>query len=131
MRAIRLLACAGYWGLLTVLLLIPDPAAAIGLDGGAIFPWGDVGVHFTAFTILAVLVHSSQWPEGIRWPVCAVLLAYGITTESLQWFVPTRMVQPLDYMENILGIAAGTVIYWPAHRLIQKRRVAKMTVVES
>ena len=116
MRAIRLLICAGYWGLLTVFLLAPNPTAVVGLRRFPTFPWGDIGIHFTAFTILTLLVHGSRWPKGIGWPFLAVLVAYGITTESLQWFVPSRAVELLDYTENILGVAAGTGIYWRAHR---------------
>jgi VanZ family protein len=121
MRTIRLLICAGYWGLLTVLLLVPNPAAVVGLRKVPVFPWGDIGIHFTAFTILTLLVHGSRWPRGIGWPFLAVLVAYGITTESLQWFVPSRAVELLDYTENILGVAAGTGIYWLGHRLIRRR----------
>lgn len=131
MRTIGLLICAGYWVLLTVLLLVPDPTGAVGLDRAVVFPWGDFGIHFTAFTILTLLVHGSRWPKGIGCPILAVLLAYGITTESLQWFVPSRVVQPLDYTENILGIVAGTGMYWLAHRLTEQRRAAKKPVVES
>jgi VanZ like family len=130
MRTIRLLICAGYWGLLSVLLLAPDPAAVVGLRRVPTFPWGDIGIHFTAFTILTLLVYGARWPKGIGWLFLAVLLAYGITTESLQWFVPSRAVELLDYTENILGIAAGTGIYWLAHRLIQQRRAAPTPVAE-
>jgi hypothetical protein len=130
MRTIRLLICAGYWGLLTVLLLAPNPAAVVGLRRVPVFPWGDIGIHFTAFTIVTLLVYGVRWPKGIGWPVSAVLLAYGITTESLQWFVPSRAVELLDYTENILGVAAGTGIYWLAHRLIQQRRAAPAPVAE-
>ena len=121
MRKIRLLICAGYWGLLTVFLLAPNPIAVVGLRKVPVFPWGDIGIHFTAFTILTLLVHGSRWPKRTGWPFLAVLLAYGITTESLQWFVPSRAVELLDYTENILGVTAGTGIYWLTHRLIQRR----------
>ncbi|MCY2994376.1 MAG: VanZ family protein [Planctomycetota bacterium] len=112
MRTIRLLICGGYGALLTVLLLAPNPAAVVGLRRVPVFPWGDIGIHFTAFTILTLLVYVAQWPKGIGWAASAVLVAYGITTESLQWFVPSRAVELLDYTENILGVAAGTGIYW-------------------
>lgn len=121
MRAIRLLIGAGYWGLLTVLLLAPNPAAVVGLRRVPVFPWGDIGIHFTAFTILTLLVHGLRWPKRIGWPVLVVLLAYGVATESLQWFVPPRTVELLDFTENILGVAAGTGIYWLTHRLIRRR----------
>jgi VanZ family protein len=37
---------------------------------------------------------------------------YGITTESLQYFVPHRTARVMDAIENILGIAAGAGIYY-------------------
>ena len=126
MRKTRLLICAGYWGLLTVFLLVPDPAAVVGLHRVPFFPWGDIGIHFTAFTILALLVHGFRRPKGIGWPVVAVLLAYGIGIESFQWFVASRTVQLLDYAENIFGIAAGTGICWLAHRLADREAVDRM-----
>lgn len=112
MQAIRLLICAGYWGLLTVLQLVPAPAKAIGLPQGAGFLGIDVGIHFTAFTILTLLVLGARWPDGISWPVLAVLLLYGLTVETLQALVPSRTVELRDYLENVLGVAAGTGLYW-------------------
>jgi VanZ family protein len=122
MRAIRLLICAGYWGLLTVLLLTPNPARTIGLPKATALPGIDIGIHFAAFTILALLVHVARWPKKtIGWPGLAVLLLYGIVTESLQWFVPSRTVEWLDYGENLLGVGVGTGLCWIAHRLLQVR----------
>lgn len=124
MRAIRLLICAGYWGLLTVLLLTPNPATTIGLPKAAVFRGIDIGIHFAAFTILALLVHGARWPKGIGWPVPAVLLLYGMATESLQWFVPSRTVELLDYVENMVGVAVGTAFYGLAHRWLRVRLAA-------
>jgi len=130
MRAIRLLICAGYWGLLTVFLLAPNPTAVVGLRRFPTFRCALIGLLVTAFTILTLLVHISRWPKGIGWPFLAVLLAYGITTEFLQWFVPSRAVELLDCTENILGVAVGTEISWLAHRLIERRRAAPTPVAD-
>jgi len=46
-------------------------------------------------------------------------MVYGITTESLQLFVPHRTARVMDAIENILGITAGSGIYWLAQRLTQ------------
>jgi VanZ family protein len=45
------------------------------------------------------------------------LLAYALATETLQWWVPPRTVQWSDYLENVLGIAAG----WCLYRIAQWR----------
>ncbi len=119
MRTVRLLFCVAYAVLLTMLLLVPQPAEFLRLRKVPRFPWGDIGIHLTAFTILTLLVHGLRWPTRTRWPIVAALLAYGLVVESLQVFVPPRSVELLDYLENTLGVAVGTGIYWLARRLIR------------
>ena len=125
MRTLRLMVCLGYCVFLTVLLLVPDPAAVVGLSKRPVFPWGEIGTHFTAFTILALLAHGSQFPRSPRWLLVVLLCAYGITTESLQAFVPHRSVELLDYTENILGVLTGSGLYWLVVQWMrQKRRLS-------
>ncbi len=126
MPRLRLLICAGYWGLLTVLLLTGDPAGAIGLDEGPNFPGGDVSAHFLAFAILALLVHASRWPRSVTPSPLALLLLYAVAVESLQWFSPPRTVELKDYANNLLGVAAGTGLYWFVTRRswLPRRRLA-------
>jgi VanZ family protein len=121
MRAFRPLlglAFLAYAVLLTVLLLTPNPAAVVGLQRIPTFPWGDIGIHFTAFTVLSVLLHAARWPRRPGWALVLLLVAYGVTTESLQAFVPHRSVEFLDYTENILGVVAGSSFYWLAWRIL-------------
>ncbi len=89
MRTVLVLLCLAYWSFLTVLLLVPDPAGLVGLQSVPLFPWGKFGIHLIAFTILSTLVHASRWPKRPWWPLIAFLVVYGITTETLQLFVPT------------------------------------------
>lgn len=98
-------AFAAYLLALTVLLLVPDPLALLGisrLPG----PESGRGVHFCAFLILGFLASSAELPAG-RGRVAIVLVIYALTTESLQTFVRSRHVELLDYTENLLGVAAG------------------------
>jgi VanZ family protein len=44
---------------------------------------------------------------------------YGITTETLQLFVPHRTAQVIDGIENLVGIALGSGIYWLFWRLMR------------
>ncbi|MGA2033650.1 MAG: VanZ family protein [Thermoguttaceae bacterium] len=119
MRIAAQLSCLCYWLLLTVLLLVPNPAALVGMRAVPTFPWGKFGVHLIAFIILAVLVHGTRWPKRLWWPLFAFLVVYGITTESLQLFVPHRTARVMDGIENILGIALGSGIYWLLQRSIR------------
>ena len=115
MRLFRL-ACAVYLAVLTVLLLVPDPAALLGIDQTP-GPSGGRGVHVLLFTLLAFLVCASRWPVRRRLLV-GLLVTYAVATEALQWFIPLRSVELPDLLENLLGLAVGTAIWWIA----QKRR---------
>ncbi len=119
MRIVVLLACICYWICLTVLLLVPNPAAMAGLHAAPIFPWGKFGVHLIAFTNLGFLANATRWPKRPCWQMIVFLVLYGIVTESLQLFVPHRSARVMDGMENILGIALGSGIYWLLLRLMQ------------
>jgi hypothetical protein len=111
MRIVILLTFVCYWLFLTVLLLVPNPAALVGLQEVPIFPWGKFGIHLMFFTVLGFLANSTRWPKGLWWPMIVFLMVYGITTETLQLFVPHRTAQVIDAIENILGIATGSAIY--------------------
>jgi hypothetical protein len=111
--------CVAYLALLTALLLTPNPAAVVGLKRIPQLPWGDGGIHFCFFTGLAILVHAMRWPKRIHWLAIALLLVYGAGAETLQAFVPPRAVELKDYLENFMGVAAGTGIYWTLQRVWQ------------
>jgi hypothetical protein len=119
MRVIVLLACITYWLLLTVLLLVPNPAELVGLRAVPIFPWGKFGVHLIAFIGLGFLTNATRWPKRLCWPLIVFLVVYGISTESLQLLVPHRTARVMDGIEDILGIAIGSGIYALVLRLMQ------------
>jgi len=103
---IRLLGIC-YWVLLTVLLLVPDPLAMLGirrLPGN-----GGVGVHFTAFAGLALLVAASRLPRR-RW-ILGLLLTYAVGVEAAQALVPSRTVEFRDLLENLAGLASGIGVW--------------------
>ena len=126
MRLAILIAFIAYWLLLTVLLLVPNPAGLVGLSKVPIFPWGKFGIHLGFFTVLGLLANATRWPKLPWWPLTVFLVVYGITTETLQLFVPHRTAQVIDAIENILGIAVGSAIYWLVLRLMQPNRAAKL-----
>ena len=128
MRIVIQLACFCYWIFLTVLLLVPNPAALVGLREVPIFPWGKFGIHLMFFAVLSFLVHATRWPKRPWWPLIALLVVYGITTETLQLFVPHRTARVMDAIENILGIALGVGIYWLVRQLCLKSNLAAGSV---
>lgn len=117
MLIVRRLSCIVYWGLLTVLLLAPNPLAVFGITRlpDAISP-PDRGVHFSVFCLLTVLVLASRWPVRTRF-ILIVLVVYAFASELLQYFFPPRTVDPIDLTENLLGIAVGAGFYWGVHKL--------------
>lgn len=120
MRYAMPLACLCYWLFLSVLLLVPNPAGLVGLSAVPIFPWGKFGVHLIAFTILGFLANATRWPKRLSWPMIFFVMGYAVMTEVLQLFVPHRTSRVMDGIENILGIAAGSVIFWLLLRLMQR-----------
>ncbi|MGO9115130.1 MAG: VanZ family protein [Thermoguttaceae bacterium] len=106
------LACVAYSSFLTVLLLAPDPARVVGLSKRPEFPWGSFGVHWIALAILSFLVLGSVSPERLSWLPVVGLIVYGTAGELLQYFVPSRHVQWLDWMQNMLGVGTGLLAYW-------------------
>ena len=133
-RIVTRFACYGYWLLLTVLLLVPNPAALLGIKAVPIFPWGKFGIHLGFFTVLGLLVNTTRWPKRPWWPLFVLLVIYGVTTETLQLFVPHRTARVMDAIENILGIALGTGIYWIVVRLMRPvcavEHIAEVDVTE-
>jgi hypothetical protein len=117
---ISVILCAPYWIFLTILLLVPNPAAAVGMKEAPIFPWGKFGIHLSFFTILGVLANSARWPKRLSWSLIAFMAIYAIATETLQLFVPHRTAQVIDGIEDLFGIALGSVIYWLVWRLCRK-----------
>jgi len=108
-------AWVAYWLLLTVLLLAPDPLAVLGITRVPGSP-GRRMEHLLVFALLALLACASR--PRLSWATLAALLVgYAVLTETLQAFVPTRTVELLDYLENLLGLAAGGGLW----RLIRSR----------
>jgi VanZ family protein len=100
--------CLGYAALLTVLLLTPDPAGLLGWERVGPEP-PDRGTHTTLFALLAVLFLASRFALSAR-KTAAILVVYALAVESLQYFAPPRTVELLDYAENLLGLACGTLV---------------------
>lgn len=109
MSVVRL-ACVVYWLVLTVLLVSPDPWSMVGIDQSVAPPGGRM-LHFAFFTGLALLIAASRWPvrPGL---LVGLALAFALATEALQALFPQRKVDLLDVTENLLGLGAGTAIWW-------------------
>jgi hypothetical protein len=113
-------AWAVYATVLTVFLLVPDPAELVGLSRVP-GPASGRGIHFLAFAVLAGLTHAARLP--IRaFPLAFLLVFYACSVETLQAFVPRRTVELPDYIENIGGLVAGATVWWIAARAVSPSR---------
>jgi hypothetical protein len=98
-------ACLLYVSVLTYLLLTPH------VEGVSRF-WflprgpGDVVVHFITFVGLGAMVAFSRVPLARQW-LLALLAAYALSVELLQFLSPPRTVDLRDAIANLLGLGAG------------------------
>lgn len=109
---------AVYWLALTVLLLVPNPLALLlGVMPNASIP--SRGAHFTAFFLLAILAGSSRlpWLASVQ---AIAFFVYAVTIESMQGLVEGRVVELLDYAENLLGLAIGATVWSLAYTAWKK-----------
>ena len=112
------LICAVYWLSLTTLLLAPDVRV---LFGGRIPEVGTgVGVHFVAFVLLAFFTLASRPPQR-HLLLAALLIGNAAATELLQKLSPPRTTELKDFVENLLGLAVGTAIWWGANRYVLRK----------
>lgn len=82
------------------------------------FDWG----HFVAYFVLAWTYYYALWPKRQvlhirRWAV-ALAVAYGVTDEIHQAFVPTRHPDVMDLFVDFCGAAAamGLARLWEARK---------------
>ncbi len=111
--------CLLYLIALTTLLLVPNPLAWLWGIAPNISP-PHRGVHFCTFFLLAILCAASRLP----WKPATlgiVLIAYALTTESLQGLVDNRVVELIDYTENLLGLAVGAIVWRLGWRIFGRR----------
>ena len=85
-----------------------------GQSGGGDFPeWFHVLAHFAEYAALAALWLWALLPLIGRaaWPVAAaVSLAYAVSDEIHQSFVPGRVSDPFDVLVDAIGIAAALTL---------------------
>ena len=83
-------------------------------SGGGDFPeWAHVLVHFAEYAALAALWLWALLPliGGAAWPAAAAIaLAYAVSDEIHQSFVPGRVSDPLDVLVDALGIGAALLL---------------------
>ncbi|MCG0314156.1 MAG: VanZ family protein [Calditerricola sp.] len=84
------------------------------------FNWG----HFVAYFILAWTYYYALWPKRQTWNIkrwaVVLAIAYGVTDEIHQYFVPTRHPDVMDLLVDLCGALAAMWLAgrWEARRTI-------------
>lgn len=110
-------AAAAYGLLLSYLLVAPDPLFFLGREAKQGVP--RMGVHFTAFLILAFLVGAARLRVG-RWTLCGSVCAYALLIELAQFFSPPRTVELIDLAENYTGLIVGMLLWMAVAKLWER-----------
>lgn len=82
-------------------------------------PGVDKALHFAAYAVLGWLLAFAA--DRSRLPLAAAVvlgLAYGVTDEIHQMYVPGRSPDLLDWIADAAGVAAATFLY--ARRLARR-----------
>ena len=79
---------------------------------GPELPGMDKAAHFAAYALLASLLIFATGRSRLPLAVAVVLaLAYGVTDEIHQMYVPGRSPDVLDWFADAAGVAAATLVY--------------------
>ncbi len=105
------LLCLGYTAVLSWLLLAGTPARLLDAGAASYEPLASAVGHFLGFALLAYLALAPRWTVP-RWAIVVFLVALALGTEFLQGFIPDRIPGLVDCLCNLLGIAAGAIVYW-------------------
>ncbi len=113
MQGLMRLVCIGYLTLLTVVLLTADPFQLVGVRGNmpALLRMLVPVAHLLGFWVLTVLMLMARWPAP-RWGIAVLLVLYAGMTEVAQSFLPPRAAEWGDWLQDLAGIAVGTVLCW-------------------
>jgi hypothetical protein len=98
-----------YAGFVSFLLLTAHPLQMLGLGACSGTLSAGRGQHAIIFLGLALFSTASRWPIS-RVTLASLLAAYGVGTEGLQAFIPSRTPEWADVVENLLGIVIGFAV---------------------
>lgn len=114
--------CAGYWLLLTALLLARDPLGWFNSRPSvdAVYEHLEPLAHFISFALLTLLVLAAPWRLSRGW-LLAILAGYGLATELIQSQIPGRRMQLVDLLQDFAGVILGFAVYCAWQRFVARR----------
>lgn len=90
---------------------LPMAATLDAVDATA---WSDKLVHASMFSLLSWLGGRSWLLARQRWRLVVGLLLLAALTEALQSLIPGRSASLGDWFADVLGLAAGLLLWPPA-----------------
>jgi VanZ family protein len=90
--------------------------------------------HLMEYSVVALLIHEAlteRASHGRRVPVPALLavlatVLIGVLDECIQAFVPSRVFDPLDMVQNavaaVTAVAASVALHWARRRVVRSSR---------
>jgi VanZ family protein len=101
-----------YGGVIFVQSSYPSPREEPDL------PYFDKSLHMLGYALLGALfcrAYGASWHGAGRWrtALLGVVSAglYGVSDEIHQYFVPGRSAEVMDVVADVVGAAAGAVLY--------------------
>ncbi len=118
---LRWLAAAGWMALIFYVSAQPKIPRFVGR-------WDhvqDIAGHFLAYAVLALLLRWALAATGARhgaWWALAIAVAYGLSDEAHQFFVPGRHADPWDLLTDAAGAGVSLALAaWVAVRRARRR----------
>ena len=100
-----------YRCLFILLVLFTAYAAFSPSDGNASIPNIDKFIHFVIFFLLAFFLDLSVKESIIKYPLFIFFLFfYATLIEFVQYFLPTRSADLIDFLFDLIGILVYLVI---------------------
>ncbi|PYE33866.1 VanZ like protein [Idiomarina fontislapidosi] len=85
-------------------------------EASRMLPHADKWVHFTAFFLLSFTLHKAFDLSGKV--AIALLLIYGCAIEVIQYYIPGRGSDVMDWLADAAGVVAYFSLLW----IFRKRR---------
>jgi VanZ family protein len=85
-------------------------------EASRMIPHADKWVHFSAFFLLSVTLHKAFDLSGKL--ASSLLLIYGCAIEVIQYYIPGRGSDVMDWLADAAGVTAYFTLLW----LYRKRR---------
>ncbi|HLU48279.1 MAG TPA: VanZ family protein [Planctomycetota bacterium] len=109
----------GWWSALAIYstFIYFQSSGPVPIEEGWDIPGWDKLLHVVAYAAWAALalfaLHTSEWPRSLRWQASLSTLlavAYGVSDEFHQSFVPSRSADLADLAADAVGAGIGATL---------------------